>query len=146
MLPTIRNRFNRPSLGDSLFGRDFLDNFFEGFGEKSGLSIPAVNLAEAKDEYRIEVAAPGLEKKDFKIGFDNGVLTVSSEKETKNEDKDELFMRQEFNYSKFNRSFMLPEGVDADNIKAEHKEGVLNIHIPKKEEIKQKAPKQIEIK
>lgn len=142
MLPTLRNRLSVPTFGDDFFGRDFLDNFFS---ERTGGNIPAVNLVENNDEYRIEVAAPGLDKNDFKVDFDNGVLTISSEKETKHEDEDDKYMRCEFNYSRFNRSFSLPEGADADKIKAKHKEGVLYVHIPKKDEAKQKPPKQIDI-
>ncbi len=142
MLPTLRSRLNMPSLVDDFFGRDFMDNFFS---ERTGINVPAVNLAENNDEYRIEVAAPGLEKNDFKIDLENDVLTISSEKEVKDEQKDEKFMRCEFNYSKFSRSFTLPESANVEKIKANHKDGILYVRIPKKEETKQKPPKQIDI-
>ncbi len=142
MLPTLRSRLNMPSLVDDFFGRDFMDNLFS---ERTGINVPAVNLAENNDEYRIEVAAPGLEKNDFKIDLDNNVLTISSEKEIKDEQKDEKFMRCEFNYSKFSRSYTLPESANAEKIKANHKDGILYVRIPKKEEAKQKPPKQIDI-
>ena len=143
MLPALRSRFNMPSFMDDFFGRDAsLDSLFN---ERTGVNIPAVNLAENNNEYRIEVAAPGLDKKDFNINLDNDVLTISSEKEDKKEDKDDNFMRCEFNYSRFSRSFTLPESANAEKIKATHKDGFLYVHIPKKEEAKQKPPKQIDI-
>ncbi len=142
MLPALRNRLNMPGIMDDFFGRDLMENFLS---ERTGVNVPAVNLAENNDEYRIEVAAPGLDKKDFKIDLDNDVLTISSEKEIKDEEKDEKFMRCEFNYTKFSRSFTLPESANADKIKATHKDGILYVHIPKKEEAKQKPPKQIDI-
>ncbi len=144
MLPTLRSRLNTPSFIDDIFGRD-LENMFS---ERTGLNVPAVNLVEGDDEFRIEVAAPGLEKDDFKVDLDNNVLTISSEKEEKDEEKDkeDKVVRCEFNYTKFSRSFTLPDGANEENIKANHKDGVLYVHIPKKEEAKQKPPKQIEIK
>jgi len=142
MLPALRNRLNMPSFVDEFFGRDLMDNFLS---ERSGVNIPSVNLVENNDEYRIEVAAPGLEKKDFKIDLDNDVLTISSEKEEKDEQNEENFVRREFSYSKFSRSFTLPESADEEKIKATHKEGILYVHIPKKDEAKQKPPKQINI-
>ena len=144
MLPTLRGRLNTPSFIDDIFGRD-LENMFS---ERTGLNVPAVNLVEGDDEFRIEVAAPGLGKDDFKVDLDNNVLTISSEKEEKDEEKDkeDKVVRREFSYTKFSRSFALPDGADEENIKANHKDGVLYVQIPKKEEVKQKPPKQIDIK
>jgi HSP20 family protein len=128
---------------DEFFGRDLIQNFFE---DQTGISMPAVNVVETNDNFRIEVAAPGLEKKDFKIDLDNNVLTISSEKEERNESQEEgKFMRREFSYSSFRRSFSLPNSVDAEKIKANHKDGILSIILPKREEAKQKPPKQISI-
>lgn len=144
MLPALRRGFSMPSILDDFFGRDLLNNVFE---DNTGISIPAVNIVENSDEFKIEVAAPGLEKKDFKIDLDNNVLTISSEKELKDEEKDEddNYMRREFSYTSFKRSFTMPQSVDADKINAKHKDGILQIQIPKKEEAKQKPPKTIEI-
>ncbi|MFO8066921.1 MAG: Hsp20 family protein [Bacteroidales bacterium] len=144
MLPALRRGFSMPSILDDFFGRDLLNNVFE---DNTGISIPAVNIVENSDEFKIDVAAPGLEKKDFKIDLDNNVLTISSEKELKDEEKDEddNYMRREFSYTSFKRSFTMPQSVDADKIKAKHKDGILQIQIPKKEEAKQKPPKTIEI-
>lgn len=144
MLPMLRrSRVNVPSLIDELFGRDMMQNFFE---DQTGISMPAVNVVETNDNFRIDVAAPGLDKKDFKINLDNNVLTISSEKEEQHESQEEgKYMRREFSYSSFNRSFSLPTSVEAEKIKANHKDGILSIVIPKREEAKQKPPKQIAI-
>jgi HSP20 family protein len=143
MLPMLRkNRASFPSLIDEFLGRDMLDSVF---ANETGISTPAVNVIETGDDFRIEVAAPGLEKKDFNIDLDGRMLTISSEKEFNKEEKEERFMRREFGYTRFSRSFSLPELVDVDKIKATHKNGILNISIPKMEQAKQKPPKQIAI-
>ncbi|MFW5793672.1 MAG: Hsp20/alpha crystallin family protein [Bacteroidota bacterium] len=144
MLPTLRRGFTMPNILDDFFGRDLLSNVLE---DNTGISIPAVNVLENNDEFKIEVAAPGLDKKDFKVDLDNNVLTISSEKEFKDEedDKEGKYMRREFSYTSFKRSFTMPQSVDADKIKAKHKDGILQIVIPKKEEAKQKPPKMIDI-
>ena len=143
MLPTLRSRFNMPGLFDEFFGKDYNTSLFE---DRTNLTMPAVNVLETPESFKIEVAAPGLEKKDFKLDLDNNVLTISSEKEFKHEEeKDGKFMRREFSYASFQRTFTLPESVEADKIKANYKEGVLHIDIPKREEAKQKPPRQISI-
>jgi HSP20 family protein len=107
--------------------------------------MPSVNIIEGKEDFRIEVAAPGLEKGDFKINLDNNVLTISSEKQDNREEKEERYMRREFSYTSFRRSFSLPQSVEGDKIAAAHNNGVLTISIPKREEAKVKPAKQIEI-
>jgi HSP20 family protein len=107
---------------------------------------PAVNIIEADNDFRIEVAVPGLTRNDFNIEVEDDVLTISSvEKETQ-EEKLPNYTRREFNFSSFKRSFQLPETIDQDQIQASHKEGVLSITLVKKEEEVQNAPKQIEVK
>ncbi len=143
MIPMLRPRgSNVPSLVDAFFGDDFLSNFFDNTNLGT---VPAVNIIENKDEFAIEVAAPGLEKKDFNVDIHNNVLTISSEKEFSNEQKDEKVMRREFSYTAFKRSFSLPDGADSDKIKATYKEGILTVSIPKKEEAKEKPARQISI-
>lgn len=142
MLPILRTSNMLPNIVDDFFGKDFLTNFFE---PQTGISVPAVNIVEGKDDFRIEVAAPGLDKDDFKVEMDNNVLSISSEKERKNEINDENYMRREFSYSSFCRTFTMPDSVDADKIKASHKNGILEIVIPKRDEAKQKPKKQIRI-
>ncbi len=142
MLPIIRTK-NIPTFSDDLWGGDLLRSFFD---EKTGENIPAVNIKENDDSFQIDLAAPGLEKKDFNIHLDNNLLTISAEKEFKNEEKKgDKYMRREFSYSSFSRSFTLPDTVESDKIKASHKDGVLQISIPKNEDAKKKAPKEIKI-
>lgn len=138
----LRRRTAFPGMVDEFFGKDLLSNFFD---TQTGISMPSVNIIEGKNDFRIEVAAPGLEKKDFKINLENNVLTISSEKEVKNEQADDNYMRREFSYSSFQRSFALPNTVDAEKISANYKDGVLNLVIPKKEEAKEKPARTISI-
>jgi HSP20 family protein len=130
MMPILKTRNSVPSIVDEFFGNNLLTDFWN---IDSSHSVPSVNLVEAKDEYRIEVAAPGLHKEDFKINLNNDELTISSEKSKTEEKKEERYMRKEFSYTSFSRSFILPESVSSDKIYAEHKNGILNVHIPKKE-------------
>lgn len=122
------------------FGSDLLDTSWD-----FSIKAPSVNIIESSKEYKVELAAPGLEKKDFKIEVDNRVLTISSEKEEERNEEDENFRRREFSYSSFSRSFQLPEDVIADKIDAKYDEGVLKLSIPKKEESMSKPKKQIKV-
>ena len=141
MLPMLRNRTLFPSLADEFYGKDW-----PGFvNEQTGVSMPAVNIIEGKDDFKIEVAIPGLKKEDFKLKVENDVLTISSEEENRKEEKNEKFMRKEFSYSSFSRSFILSDGVDPDKINAFYKDGVLDVIIPKKEAAKEKPVRQINI-
>ena len=121
-------------------------------------------MVEEDKVYRIEVAVPGMSRNDFRIDLEDDVLTISSEQKenqtqpnelskeknelskAKNEEKNLRYMRREFQYNTFKRSFQLPDTVDADGINASHDAGILSIELPKKDEVVQKAPKQIEIK
>jgi HSP20 family protein len=142
MLPTLRTRASWPSLVDEFINGDLFPRFFD---QETKYSVPAVNIIEGKDDYRIEVAAPGLNKEDFRIELENSVLTISSEKEIKNGEKDEKVMRQEFSYSSFRRSFTLPQTVNSEKIKAYHKDGILQVTIPKRDESKDKPAREIKI-
>ena len=138
-------KFNRtyPSFMDEFFGRDYYPVHYERNGFKS---LPAVNITESDNGYTIEVAAPGLNKKDFKIDLDKNTLTIASVKEDKQEENNERYTRREFRYSNFSRTFTLPETVDSDKISAVHKDGILHVDIPKIEEAKVKPARQIAIK
>ena len=115
-------------------------------GEAPGVDfVPAVNTREADDAYYIEVDLPGVKKEDISIDVNDNVLTISGERKVEEERKDEEFYRVESVYGKFERSFTLPEDVDADKIEAEAKDGVLTVKIPKAQVV-EKAPKKIEIK
>ena len=106
-----------------------------------------VNIKETADNFVVEVAAPGMTKKDFKIELDGNMLTISSEKsDQREENEDEKYTRKEFSYQSFYRTFNLPkEVVDAEKIEAKYENGLLHLMIPKKEEAKQKPPRLIQI-
>jgi HSP20 family protein len=109
-------------------------------------TVPAANIIEADDHFNIELAVPGKKKSDFKIELDEGVLTISSEIETKSTEKEGSFTRKEFGYSAFKRSFNIPDTVVADKISANYKEGILTVSLPKKEEALPQPKKLISIK
>jgi HSP20 family protein len=137
------NRNYVPAYWDDFFN----DRVFNSLNSSHcNTTSPAVNIEEGDKEFRIEVAVPGLSRKDFRIDVDDDVLTISSEEKQKKEDKKRNYTRREFSYHSFKRSFQLPETVDQDQIKASHESGVLSIILPKREEVVQKAPKQIEVK
>ncbi|MBN3036299.1 MAG: Hsp20/alpha crystallin family protein [Bacteroidales bacterium] len=142
MLPVIKQGWRFPRLADDFFGRDWLSSFLE---DEVGMTTPAVNINEGKDHFRIELAAPGLDKEDFRISLDHNVLTISSEKKEEKTQDDDQITRREFSYSSFSRSFTLPEAVNPEKIKAEHKNGILSIVLPKKDEAKVKPARQIKI-
>jgi HSP20 family protein len=106
-----------------------------------------VNVKENENEFQIEVAAPGMKKDDFKVNFDNGRLTISSEsREEKSEKDGGKYTRREYRYQSFQRSFTVPESVvDGEKIQARYTDGILNISLPKREEVKPKPAKEIKI-
>lgn len=134
-----------PSIWDDFLNKDVF-NWGDTFAN-TGSSMPAVNIKETADTFQVEMAAPGMEKKDFKIELDGNTLTISSEKQNEQEQKEgENYNRREFSYQSFYRSFHLPKDVvDADKIKARYDNGLLKLEIPKKEEAKQKPARLIDI-
>ncbi len=103
---------------------------------------PAVDLYEKDDHFVIKAELPGVDKKDIAIDLKDRVLTLSGERSFENEVKEENYYRRERSYGKFQRAFTLPADVDSDKIKAEFKDGLLQIEVPKPEEQK---PKQVTI-
>lgn len=137
---------NFPSLSnwfDDLFMNDFPSFFSSNFN--TGISLPKVNIKETSDIYVVEMAVPGMKKSDFNINLDDKMLSISTEREESKEDKDETYTRREFGYSSFKRTFTLPDSVDEGKVNASYNEGILSIHLPKKEEAKQKPARTIEI-
>ena len=135
-----------PMLFDDFFNRDVFNWNGTNFSD-TNTTIPAVNIKETAENYEVEVAAPGMSKKDFKVELDGNMLTISSERTNQRESKeDEKYSRKEFSYQSFQRTFNLPkEVVDADKIQAKYSDGVLHLLIPKKEEAKQRPPRLIQI-
>lgn len=138
LLPELPSLFNDP------FFREWLP-WTNTPTEQSG-TLPAVNINETDEAYTLEVAAPGMAKEDFKVQFDNNRLVISGEKKQKNEQSDENYLRREFSYQSFVRSFTLAEKqVNSDKIQAKYADGILHITIPKSAEAKTKAPRVIPI-
>ena len=119
---------------NDIIGSDFVNN------------APSVNVIESAEDFRIELAAPGLDKGDFNIKVEKDQLTISAKKESSSDEQKEKFTRREFNYSSFSRTFFIPEGVNTSTIGANYENGVLVVTLPKKEEAKEKAPFSIEVK
>lgn len=109
-------------------------------------TLPKVNILEDENGFSVEMAAPGMEKKDFQIQLDHNLLTIYSEKKQEDSQEQAKYTRREFAYESFTRSFTLPESADWDKIAARYESGVLTVSIPKKEEAKPKPVKSISIK
>jgi HSP20 family protein len=137
-----------PSLLTDKWLSDFFDNdrFFDADWLKRMQVVPAVNVKELDKEFEIEMAAPGLNKKDFKINIENGVMTIFTEKKEEKEEKEDNFTRREFNYSSFTRSFNLPENINPEKIDARYEDGILRILLTKKVLTPATPAKLIEVK
>ncbi len=145
---TPMKRMYRQEWVPSIFN-DFFDTSWMG---RAKATVPAINVIEKKDEYKVQVAAPGMTKEDFHIHLDEaGDLVITMEKccncnEKEKADKDERehqegeccdekeckYLRREFSYAKFEQTLVLPEDVDKSHIKAKVKHGVLHIKLPRK--------------
>ena len=127
-----RNRGLIPSFSkmvENFFWDD--DDFFPLL--KNEFTMPAVNVTDNDQMWFLELAVPGMAKDDFDVKVEKGVLIVSAKKESKVEEKEDHYMRKEFNYSSFSRSFWLPENVKEEEIEAKYDNGILKIKLPKKE-------------
>lgn len=135
-----------PSLFDRFFEGDVMDWNRSNFAARNA-TLPAINVRENDNEFTIEVAAPGLKKDDFRLDYDNGRLTISSEiRDEKEEKEGDRVTRREFNYSSFQRTFTAPESiVEAEKIKAKYDNGILVVKLPKREEVKPKPARKISI-
>ena len=137
-LPSVFDDFFKPwnewfTKGDGFFGRS--------------LTMPSVNIKEDTNGYNVSLAAPGLKREDFSIDISDNMLTIGSEKEENKEEKEKKFTRREYNYTSFSRSFTLPDDVNRDKIEAKYADGVLNLSLPRKDELKKSSvKKQIAVK
>ncbi len=126
---------------------ELFNNFLNDFKSPSiNYTQPAVNIVEEKDKYVLELAVPGVNKKDIDIKMEDNELTISSNVEEKVEEKEENMVRREYNYSSFKRVFTIPQTVDTKHIDAEYKDGILKITMKKKEEAIKKGPRAIKVK
>lgn len=157
MMPVRRAQGWLPGILDDFFGDEWVD--------KTSSTAPAVNVVETDKDYKVEIAAPGLKRDDFKIDInEDNELIVSMEKrsESENNNSDEgagdndktaenkpkkhTYLRREFSYGSFRQRMILPDNVNVENITARMDNGVLTIDIPKKtEEEKRKSMRSIEI-
>lgn len=142
MMPIRRSQNWLPGIFNDFFGNEWI--------EKASANAPAINIIENDQNYKVEVAAPGLTKDDFnvKIGQENQlVVSMEKKQESKEDDKNGKYLRREFSYSHFQQSMLLPDNVEKDKIEAKIENGVLSILIPKKDSTQQ-PPKatNIEIK
>jgi|SRR5690606_12139 len=116
---------------NSIFDNFFNDSFIT---DRLVTRVPAVNISEDESSYKVEVAAPGLNKSDFKINVDKSLITISVEKRDENEGGDKVYSKKEFSYLSFTRSFSLPDSVDYTRIDAVYENGVLIVSVGKKED------------
>ena len=121
---------------DDIFNHELPSVFSQNFN--TGMSLPMVNIKETEDAYFVEMAVPGFRKSDFQINLDTRILSIATEREGANGQKEDYYTLRQFGYTPFKRTFSLPETVDDGKIEAMYKEGILSIHLPKKAEINQK--------
>jgi HSP20 family protein len=147
MTTLVKSKKTRyPWLGpefSNFFGKD--DFFNDRFWHKNVMEQPAMNVREIDDYYLVELAAPGLTKKDFEITIDNGYLKIFVEKTSKKEDENKEYARKEFNYNSFERTLLLPEDIIEEKVKAKYENGILKFKLTKKEMPKKHPSKKIEI-
>ena len=129
MMPVRRNQNWLPSIFNDFFGNEWVD--------KSNATAPAVNILETEDDFKVEVAAPGMTKQDFKVHInEDNELIISMEKKAENKEEDKkrkgTYLRREFSYSQFQQSLILPDNVEKEKIAAKVEHGVLTVEIPKK--------------
>ncbi|MDR6737786.1 MULTISPECIES: Hsp20/alpha crystallin family protein [unclassified Sphingobacterium] len=116
---------------NTVFDNLFNDNFIS---DRLVSRVPAVNISETEKSFKVEMAAPGLDKSDFKINVDKNLITISAEKKEETVSEEKLYSKKEFNYSSFSRSFTLPDTVDYSSIEAAYEGGILILTVGKKED------------
>lgn len=124
---------------------DFFDN---AYMTRANATAPSINVAEDKEQYTVELAAPGMTKEDFNIHLDeNGDLVIGMEKKANEteEKKERKYLRREFSYVKFQQTLVLPDNVDKSKIAAGVKDGILTIDLPKVNEEEVKLARKIEV-
>ncbi len=141
-LPSMLNDFfNGGRLLPGVF--DFDGNLLDF--ERVGPIVPNVNIIENGKDFKIEIAAPGLERNDFKVEVENGILSISAEKEERKIDENTNYRRREFSYNSFSRAFTLPENSIPEKIDAKYEGGILRLSIPKKDVTVSKPVKEIKV-
>lgn len=150
-LATLARRSLLPTLASDLldtssfFSPSIWDMNGDFFDLNLATNVPSVNIIENGKDFKIDMAAPGLEKKDFKVEVDNGILTISAEKKEETKEEKENYTRREYSYNSFSRSLRLPDNCLPEKIDAKYENGVLRLAIPKKEVAVTKPAKQIKV-
>jgi len=140
------NKTRYPWLGPEFANFFNEDDFFQDrFWQKNVMNKPAINVREIDDYYLVELAAPGLSKKDFEIIIDNGYLKIFVEKSSKMEDEKDDYSRREFEYNSFERSLLLPENIIEEKVKAKYENGILKFKLIKDEVFVKHPSKRITI-
>jgi HSP20 family protein len=134
------------SISNPLLYDLFDDDGFFSSPWLTGRNTPRVNIRDNEKNYEIELAVPGYDKKDFHVSIDNGVLTVSAERQEEKEKMENNYTRKEFECSSFSRSFNLPADIKEENIDANYEGGILKLKIEKKQEQPAKPRKEISIR
>ncbi len=114
---------------------DMLDDFFnDAVTTRRDGFVPRIDMSETEDTYEVFVQIPGMKKDDISVDLENGVLTVSGERNFKNEEKGKRFHRVETQFGAFSRSIELPDNIDPESINAKYTDGILEISVNKSEE------------
>jgi len=135
-------RFSQPTI------TEMMNHVMSDFNNESvnrGCVNPAVNIQETDQEYRLELVIPGMKKEDLVISLENDMVSVSANQKEQNEESKENYIRKEYAFGSFQRSFTLPDSVDTEHINAVYENGVLDLVLPKKEEAKPLPARTIEI-
>lgn len=148
---TVKNRLGLPTLfsdllnPSSFLGRDMFDFDSSPVPARLGITVPTANIKETPKEFKLELAAPGLERKDFSIEINNHTLTVSAEKEQEKNEEENGYSKKEYSFNSFCRTFSLPDNIKESKIEAKYDKGVLRISIPKEKETVVKPVHKIEV-
>ena len=127
-----------PSIWNNFFQEENLGNYFQG-------QSPATNIKESATGFTLEISAPGLQKEDFHLNIEHELLTISAEKNQTTEQSTEKYSMREFAIASFKRSFRLGKTIDSENVQASYTNGILHIHLPKKEESQAKPARTVAV-
>jgi Molecular chaperone (small heat shock protein) len=141
-MPSLLTDWPMPT---TLFGPDFFDGDFDIPSFRLGVNVPSVNVSETPKEFLLELAAPGLERKDFNVEVDNHTLCISAEKKEEKKETEGDYTRKEYSFNSFSRTFSLPENVKEGNIDAKYENGILKVSIPKMKETQVKTTQKISV-
>lgn len=141
-LPSLLSDFFSPA---ALLNRDFFDLDSDLFPTRLGINLPTANITETPKEYKVELAAPGLERKDFNVEVENHTLQISAEKKEEKKENDGEYSKREYSFNSFCRMFTLPNNIKEGDIDAKYEHGVLKVTIPKLKETAVKSAHKIAV-